>query len=81
MPRKKKKDLALLIATYGPEQVAQGMGVSTRALVDYRAGIRALNVDHLLRLGEAFADFDADATISRLGVSRREKGRDRRRQG
>ena len=65
------RDLHTLTRTLGLNAVAEALGVTARALRGYRTGERALTVDHLLRLSEAYPDFDAQGTIREVGLRRR----------
>jgi hypothetical protein len=67
------KDLHTLTALYGSKPVAEAIGVSYRNLLDLRHGYRPLTVDHLYELLKAYPDFDALATVRRIGEVRADK--------
>lgn len=67
-------DLHGLTARYGTRLVADLIGISYRNLLDLRHGTRPLTVDHLSALVKHFPEFDAKATVVRIGTDRDEKG-------
>jgi hypothetical protein len=58
--------------------VCAAAGISERSLVDYRATITPMTVDHLGALQEAYPDLDIAATVRRLYRTRVDKGRVKR---
>ena len=72
-------DLHELIKTYGEDDVASELGITTGSLRNKRSGQRPLTIDDLFLLVRRYGyTFDIESTITRIGGKRysRAKGRD-----
>ncbi len=69
-------DLHTLIRTEGIQKIADILGITERCLVDLRRGEHPLTVDDFYTLRKKYSDFDALATITRIGAKRKNDGKE-----